>query len=122
MKNTLNWFEIFVNDLERAQPFYEQVLATRLKRNGDYDGSPMAIFLAEGQSTGALVKHPKRKPGGEGMVPYFNCNGALDACLARVEQAGGRVLQPKTDIGPPGFIALVADPDGNTIGLHAERQ
>jgi len=31
------------------------------------------------------------------------------------------VVQPKTDIGPPGFIALVRDTEGNIVGLHSER-
>jgi predicted enzyme related to lactoylglutathione lyase len=31
------------------------------------------------------------------------------------------VVQPKTDIGPPGFIALVRDTEGNVVGLHSER-
>ena len=29
---------------------------------------------------------------------------------------------PKTDIGDPGHIAWVLDTEGNTVGLHAERQ
>jgi len=28
---------------------------------------------------------------------------------------------PKTDIGDPGFIALVRDTEGNVVGLHAPR-
>jgi predicted enzyme related to lactoylglutathione lyase len=52
---------------------------------------------------------------------YLNCNGTLDACLARVKDAGGQVVMPKTDIGDPGFIALVMDTEGNTVGLHSER-
>jgi predicted enzyme related to lactoylglutathione lyase len=28
---------------------------------------------------------------------------------------------PKTDIGAPGFIALLRDSEGNSVGLHSER-
>jgi predicted enzyme related to lactoylglutathione lyase len=28
---------------------------------------------------------------------------------------------PKTDIGAPGFIALVRDTEGNVVGLHSPR-
>jgi predicted enzyme related to lactoylglutathione lyase len=120
MRNALNWFELFVSDLPRAQRFYEQVLATTLKAE-DFGGTPMAIFSDEGVA-GALVKSPHRKPATDGALVYLNCTGALDACLARVEKSGGTVVMPKTDIGDPGHIALVLDTEGNTVGLHSERQ
>lgn len=31
MQNSVNWFELFVAELPRAQAFYEQVLATHLR-------------------------------------------------------------------------------------------
>jgi predicted enzyme related to lactoylglutathione lyase len=31
------------------------------------------------------------------------------------------VLLPKTAIGAPGYIAIVADTEGNHVGLHMER-
>jgi predicted enzyme related to lactoylglutathione lyase len=118
-RNALNWFELFVTDLKRAQAFYEKTLGISL-RFEEFGELPMAIFAEEGVA-GALVKHPTRKPSADGALPYLNCNGKLDACLARVEQAGGKVVMPKTDIGDPGFIALVVDTEGNTVGLHTEK-
>jgi hypothetical protein len=120
MRNTLNWFELFVADLPRAQRFYEQVLATTFKETEDFDGTQMAIFSDDGLK-GALVKSPRRKPAAEGALVYLNCNGALDACLSRVEKSGGKVVLPKTDIGAPGHIALMVDSEGNTVGLHSVR-
>ena len=120
MRHAVNWFELFVSDLPRAQRFYEQMLATTL-RFEDFGGTPMAIFVDDGV-TGALVKSPDRKPAADGTLVYLNCTGTLDACLGRVEQSGGKVVMPKTDIGDPGHIAWVLDTEGNTVGLHAERQ
>lgn len=119
MHNAVNWFEIFVTDLPRAQAFYEQVLDTRLEAEL-FGGMPMAVFPGDGVA-GALVQHPARRPSAEGAVTYLNCNGKLEACLARVEKAGGAVLMPRTDIGDPGFIAWVRDTEGNTVALHAQR-
>jgi predicted enzyme related to lactoylglutathione lyase len=120
MRNTLNWFEIFVANLPRAQAFYEAVLGTKLKAE-TFNGEPHAIFAAE-DLKGALVQRASRKPSAEGSLVYLNCNGQLDAVLGRVAGAGGRVVMPKTDIGPPGFIAVVADSEGNAVGLHSARQ
>ena len=120
MQNTINWFELFVTELPRAQAFYEKVLATTL-RPEDSNGEAQAIFGADGVA-GALVQRKGMKPGGGGTLVYLNCNGALDAVMARVEKAGGKIVMPKTDIGPPGFIAVMVDTEGNSVGLHSERQ
>jgi predicted enzyme related to lactoylglutathione lyase len=122
MSNAINWFEIAVTDLDRACRFYETTLAIVLKREADFDGSRMAIFTRpEGHVGGALVRDPKRTPGSGGQLVYLNANGKLDACLERVAGAGGAVVTPKLDIGPPGFIAVVRDSEGNLVGLHSER-
>lgn len=119
MRNTLNWFELFVAEMPRAQAFYEQMLATKLRAE-PFQGEPHALFTDDGVA-GALVLRQGRKPSADGAVVYLNCNGTLDAALSRVEKAGGKIDMPKTDIGPPGFIALVRDTEGNTVGLHSER-
>lgn len=120
MRNTLNWFEIFVTDLPRAQAFYEAMLEVKLKVEV-FNQEPTAMFGDGKQADGALVQRTGRKPTAEGALVYLACPGNLDACLARAAKAGGKVVMPKTDIGPPGFIAIVADTEGNTVGLHMER-
>lgn len=119
MKNAINWFEIFVNELDRACVFYEGVLGIRLRRE-DFLGTPMAIFpMADGGVGGALVRDASHPVDGGGSVVYFDATGKLDACLDRVSGAGGAVVQARTSIGPAGFIALVRDSEGNTVGLHS---
>jgi len=120
-RNAINWFELPVHDLARARRFYEAVLATELKAE-TFGGMPMAMFPAGGDAVGgALVLDERRKPGG-GTTIYLNANGILDQCAARIEEAGGKVLLPKTDIGEPGHILLLLDTEGNQVGLHAERR
>ncbi len=119
MRNTLNWFELFVTDMPRAQAFYEQLLATKLEA-ARFNGEPHALFGDDGLK-GALVKREGKAPSTEGSLVYLNCNGTLDAVLSRVEKAGGKIVLPKTDIGPPGFVAIVHDSEGNAVGLHAAR-
>jgi predicted enzyme related to lactoylglutathione lyase len=121
MKNAIDWCEIFVSDLERAKRFYETLLGVSLK-TGDYTRVPSAVFQADRDGVGgALVQDPNRRPGPGGFLVYLNANGKLDACLERVSSAGGAVITPKTDIGEPGFIAVVRDTEGNVVGLHSDR-
>lgn len=120
VQNTINWFEIFVADLPRAQRFYEALLEAPMKTE-TFNGEPHAIFLAEGLK-GALVKREARRPSADGALVYLNCDARLDAVLSRVPAAGGRVLVPKTNIGDPGHIAVIADSEGNAVGLHEARR
>ena len=36
-----------------------------------------------------------------------------------VEKAGGKIIRPKMSIGEFGFVSILMDIDGNTIGLHS---
>jgi predicted enzyme related to lactoylglutathione lyase len=122
MTNTINWFEIPTTNLDRAIGFYTAVLATPLKRElFDGTGTEMAVFEGEQESVrGALIADQRRKPTADGALVYLHASD-LDASLGRVVKAGGSVVMPKTDIGEPGFIALMRDTEGNVVGLHAPR-
>jgi predicted enzyme related to lactoylglutathione lyase len=122
MTHAINWFEIPTTDLDRASRFYESLLGISLKREQlTATDTPMAIFPGEQESVrGALIASPTRKPVGDGALVYLHAQD-LDASLARLEKAGGSVVLPKTDIGEPGFIALVRDSEGNVVGLHSPR-
>jgi predicted enzyme related to lactoylglutathione lyase len=122
MNDVIDWFEIPTLDLERAVRFYETVLGARFKRETS-GGPPQAMFVGKGEAPfGALVQDPRRKPAMDGALVYLSAGTDLDGCIERAARAGGRVVLPRTDIGDPGFIAIVADSEGNTVGLHAERE
>ena len=122
--NAINWFEIPTVDLDRAARFWETVLASPLKREKFGKGQDLAIFGRgeDGGVAGALVKDETRKPHAGGTYVYLDAKGDLDGCLERVPRAGGKVVVPRTDIGPAGYFALVLDTEGNTVGLHMERR
>jgi predicted enzyme related to lactoylglutathione lyase len=120
-QHAIHWFEIFVSDFDRAVRFYETMLGIELTRANE-DGRPMAIFKSAKEAVGgALVRQNGREPTETGALVYLDANGKLEASLARVERAGGKIVMSKTDIGDPGFIALVRDSEGNLVGLHTER-
>jgi predicted enzyme related to lactoylglutathione lyase len=43
--------------------------------------------------------------------------GNLDATIEAVQKAGGQVRVPRTPVPLVGWLAYVADPDGNLFGL-----
>jgi predicted enzyme related to lactoylglutathione lyase len=119
-KNPVGWFEIYVDDMKRAQAFYEQVLLIQLVKL-DSPGREMMQFPSEMKaygSGGALIHMPGLTPGGGGTLVYFMSEDcAVEA--ARVKSAGGHIKREKESIGEYGFIALAVDTEGNLFGLHS---
>lgn len=120
MKNAINWFEIPVEDMDRAVRCYETLLDATMRRETMGGVMPYAIFPHEEPGAGGALAQDPRRPRNQGVLIYLNANGRLDAILSRVEQAGARVVLPKTPIGPDGFIAVIADTEGNHVGFNSE--
>lgn len=120
--NAVAWFDIYVDDLERAVEFYETVFAQKLEKMGDPTGeSQMMSFPADMNSygaAGALTKSEHASPGIGGTIIYF----ASQDCAVeqgRVAAAGGKVIRPKFSIGEFGWVALCQDTEGNMFGLNS---
>lgn len=130
-KNPFVWTEIYVEDMPRAQKFYESVLNVKIEpapvpagmeaEEGSDEYFEMAFFPgnmeAHGMS-GMLVKSSMFKPGPGGTLNYFACEDCADE-ISRVEAAGGKVIQSKMPIGEYGFCGICSDTEGNTIGFHS---
>lgn len=117
--NPINWCEIYVQDMDRARKFYEEVFQTKLQKL-DSPTLEMWAFPMEKGVPGAgvaLVKMDGVPSGGSGTIPYFHCEDVANE-ESRVAKAGGRVHRPKMSIREYGFISLVVDTDGNMIGMH----
>lgn len=118
--NAVGWFEIYVDDMGRAQAFYEAVFMVKLQTL-EMPGMDMRAFPMNPEGAGAsgsLVKMDHMGPGAGGTMVYFNCGDcAVEA--KRASEHGGSIVQEKVSIGEFGFIALVNDTEGNMIGLHS---
>lgn len=125
-QNIGGWFEIYVDDMERAKKFYEEVFQVELSALPMPEGSgdmemqafPMNDPMSTPGASGSLVKMAGFGPSVGGTIIYMNC----DDCAteeSRVEGAGGEVVKPKESIGEYGFMSLIKDSEGNVIGLHS---
>ncbi|MFZ6845925.1 VOC family protein [Undibacterium sp. RuTC16W] len=118
--NPVGWFEIYVQDIERAKSFYQAVFNITLEKLNS-PGIEMWRFPANMDGWGAggsLVCMPGYPSGGNSTLVYFSC---ADCAVeeARVVAAGGRLQRQKMSIGEYGFISLIFDTEGNMIGLHS---
>ncbi len=121
--NVVGWFEIYVDDMERAKAFYSSVF--QFGEFMDLSDPVWQMFafpwVENGKfAAGALSKAKGMKAGKGGTVVYFNC----DDCAieeSRVAENGGKVLKTKFSIGEYGFISIIEDSEGNMIGLNSEK-
>jgi predicted enzyme related to lactoylglutathione lyase len=122
MASTVVWFDIPVSDMDRAIRFYEALTGQTLTRLPVRPGEETALFESgeKGDVSGSLFFSPDDKPSVYGSRVYLNANPTIDAWLARVEPAGGKIARGKTPIpGNRGVFAYIIDSEGNRVGLHA---
>ena len=107
MKNAISWFEIPTTDINRAQKFYETLFNIKMTMEG-IGGTLVQIsddFYKPSATDGPLI--------------YLDGNPDLQIVLNRVEEAGGKILVPKTTISDDyGDMAVFLDTEGNRIALH----
>src|SRR5689334_823123 len=120
MRNPVGWFEIYVDDMERAKSFYEAVLKVKLEKlpGPDIEMWSFPLETDAPGSPGSLVHMPGFPAGGNSVLIYFSCEDCANE-ESRVVSAGGRIQKEKFSIGEYGFISLVYDTEGNMFGLHS---
>lgn len=119
----VSWFEMPADDLERAATFYRTVFGWRtppmgpdgvyaLTTAGDEYGNPTEV--------GGINGGIHRREGEADAGPVVNIHvDDVDAALAQVEAAGGRVVRPRTEVPEFGLsMALFADTEGNVLGVY----
>ncbi len=113
----LVWADVPVTDLDRASAFYAHVLGVPVQSPPGMDG--VALVMGDQPSVDLALSTGITPTTTAGTTIYFDARGDIDGMLARVEEAGGRLLQPKAFMGEMiGWIAFVIDSEGNRIGIQ----
>ncbi|MFA6261861.1 MAG: VOC family protein [Bacteroidia bacterium] len=121
MAHAINWFEIPVKDLNRAKKFYETILGAKMDEM-EAMGMKCAFFPADmmnGEIGGCLVLAEGYEPASNGALIYLNGGDDLNIPLQKVENAGGKIILPKTSIGENGFMGHFIDTEGNKVAFHS---
>lgn len=120
--NPVIYFEIPVNDLNRAEKFYSSVFGFNFEKE-IIDSCEMSLFPFEDSKSGisgALAKGDVYQPTKDGVILYFKTE-SIDATLEKVLEQKGEILYPKTINEKHGFIVTeFQDSEGNRIALHQE--
>ena len=109
------YLEIPATTAQASADFYSSIFGWTVRQRGDGE----LAFDDPGGVRGTWVKESDRTPD-ERTRTYIMVDAITDT-LTRIQDAGGRVLTPRTDIGAGmGAFAVFADPVGNEFGLYEE--
>ncbi len=121
--NPVGWFEIYVDDMERAKAFYEAVFEVSLEKIEDVGNMGVTMWsfpssMEQYGAGGALAQMEGVRAGGNSTMVYFSCDDCANE-ESRVVDAGGNIIHPKFSIGEYGYISIMSDTEGNMVGLHS---
>lgn len=119
--NPVVYFEIPVNDIDRAINFYRAVFQFEFDKE-NIDNNDMALFPYSNHYSGisgALAKGEIYKPTKDGVVIYFHTEN-MDDTLKLAISNGAQILYPKTDNGI-GLVAEFEDTEGNRIAVFQSK-
>lgn len=86
------------------------------------DGLTLGMFPHDNKMSvsGAIIFGMDFKPSKDGSIVYLNGGDDLAVALSKVEDAGGKIMFPKTHLGDEiGYIAHFTDSEGNRVGIHS---
>ena len=106
------WYELMTTDADASKAFYEAVVpGWAIQTTHAGDAGYGFITNADGEMTGGLL-HLNAEVTSHGAIPcwigYIGVDD-VDASVAAIEAAGGKMLMPARDVEMAGRIGMVAD-------------
>jgi predicted enzyme related to lactoylglutathione lyase len=101
-----------VTDIARSRDFYRTLIG-----NDPFMDESYYVGFKAGDTQ--LGLDPHGTPGSGGPIAYWHAtdiSGLADKLVA----AGALVVRPVSDVGGGKLVAVITDPDGNSIGLSQD--
>jgi predicted enzyme related to lactoylglutathione lyase len=114
MSNPVVWFEVMGQDAAKLRNFYGKLLSWKFQTDNPMDYG--FVEAGEGGIEGGIGHAPDTA----GWTTFYTKVQDLEAAVALAEPLGSEVRLPITEL-PETRIAVVTDPEGNSVGLCADR-
>jgi uncharacterized protein len=119
-----SWVELSTSDDAAAVAFYGSLFGWTDEANPMPQGGAYHMGQIEGDNIAGLsLQQPEEAA--RGVPPHwmvYLATDDIDATVAKVEGAGGRVLMPSMDVMDAGRMAIITDPTGAPVGLWQAKQ
>ena len=114
--NRVYYFELPVDDFDRATKFYESVFDWEITRTDRPSDPYYSVKTGDDSEPGINGSFFKREEGWSTVSNVIRVKD-IDGAIGRIETMGGSILFPKTVINGVGYLAYFRDPEGNTFGM-----
>jgi predicted enzyme related to lactoylglutathione lyase len=111
----VNWIDLSTNDIRGAIAFYEELLGWEVGSAETPMGEYFVGSIDEREIAGMMQQAPDLDS--PPVWTTFVYVEDIDDTVAKVESAGGRVLEPPFDIPGDARVSVVADPTGGMFAL-----
>ncbi len=112
-KRNVVHIEIPAANVQAAGNFYQDLFGWKMQHVPEFDYTMWEDGSGYGGGFNKLSEH---YPVGQVLV-YIDSDD-IDSDLKQVENLGGTVIAPKTEIPGTGWFGLFKDPTGNTLALY----
>jgi len=119
---TVSWYELLTTDVDAAIKFYTQILGWTTEESPLPDGSKYVLIKLNGKPVGGIMKTP---PQAQGVPPYWGLYvtvNDVDTAAQQVQELGGKILVPPTDLPENTRFCVIQDPQGAVIEIITYRQ
>ncbi|MFW9961900.1 MAG: VOC family protein [Candidatus Thorarchaeota archaeon] len=114
--NRVYYFEMPVDDFDRAIKFYETVFDWKITKEDRLSGPYYAVKTGDDSKPGINGSFFKKEESWNQISNVINVQD-IDGILEKIKKLGGAIVFPKTVINGVGYLAYFKDPEGNTLGM-----
>ncbi|MBN2231067.1 MAG: VOC family protein [Candidatus Thorarchaeota archaeon] len=114
--NRVYYFEMPVDDFDRAIKFYENIFGWKITKEERPSGPYYSVKTGESDKPGINGSFFKREEGWSTISNVINVND-IDTVIEKIKGLGGEIVFPKIVINGVGYLAYFKDTEGNTFGM-----
>lgn len=115
-KRNVVHIEIPAENVQSAAQFYEKLFGWNMEHNEQFDYT----MWSDGSGYGGGFNKVSEEIPVDRIVVYIHSDD-IEADLQKVEELGGSVVTPKTEIPGTGWFAQFKDPAGNLLALYTSQ-
>jgi uncharacterized protein len=122
---TVEYFQIPADDIGRAKEFYNKVFGWEMQKWNSSENSEQEYWMFQTKDDegnpglgGGLMK--RQSP--QHTITNFITVSSIEEYSSKIEQSGGKIIMPKTQIPTMGFFAVFLDTENNMFGIYEDNK
>jgi uncharacterized protein len=114
---TVEYFQIPADDISRAKEFYNKVFGWEMQKWNDSEQEYWMFQTKDDEGNPGLGGGLMKRQSPQHTVTNFITVSSIEEYSSNIEQSGGKVIMPKTEIPNMGFFAVFLDTENNMFGI-----